>query len=160
MVRLFVAVWPSPEVVAVLTALERRSVPGVRWSTPEQWKITVRPLGHVDDRVVPPLIDVLQAELKGAPVAQCVLGPATRRLGGQWLGAPVSGLEDLAAVVFDVTSSVGVPGCRSFVSKVRRIRGPRRDSTRCLSRPRGTVSGHTSGAFRVSTSMIITTCQG
>jgi hypothetical protein len=36
----------------------------------------------------------------------CVLGPATRRLGGQWLGAPVSGLDDLAAAVFDATVGI------------------------------------------------------
>jgi len=106
MVRLFVAMWPPPEVVAVLSALDRPSVPRVRWSTPEQWKITVRPLGYVDDRVVPPLIDVLREQLSGAPAVQCVLGPATRRLAGQWLGAPVSGLEELAEVVFEATEEL------------------------------------------------------
>src|SRR6266536_2903722 len=106
MTRLFVAVWPPPEVVAVLAALDRPEVPGVRWSTPEQWMVKVRPLGHVDDRVVAPLVDALEAELDGAPVAECVLGPATRRLGGQWLGAPVAGLDDLAAVVFEVTGEL------------------------------------------------------
>ncbi len=106
MTRLFVAVWPPPEVVAVLGALDRPEVPGVRWSTPEQWMVKVRPLGHVDDRVVAPLVDALEAELDGAPVAECVLGPATRRLGGQWLGAPVAGLDDLAAVVFEVTGEL------------------------------------------------------
>jgi hypothetical protein len=35
-----------------------------------------------------------------------VLGPVTRRLGGQWLGTPVTGLERLAAVVFDVTEAL------------------------------------------------------
>ena len=55
MARLFVAVWPTPEVVALLSALE---------------------------------------------------GPATRRLGGRWLGAPVHGLDDLAAVVFEATEEL------------------------------------------------------
>jgi 2'-5' RNA ligase len=106
MVRLFVALWPPPEVTAVLTALDRPSVPRVRWSTPEQWKITVRPLGHVDDWVVLPLIDALREELTGAPAVRCVLGPATRRLAGQWLGAPVCGLEELAQVVFEATEGL------------------------------------------------------
>jgi hypothetical protein len=43
------------------------------------------------------------AELDGASPVPCVLGPATVRLGGQWLGVPVAGLDDLAAVVFDAT---------------------------------------------------------
>ena len=50
MARLFVAVRPTPEVVALLAALERPAVPGVRWSTPEQWLVKLRPLGHVADR--------------------------------------------------------------------------------------------------------------
>jgi 2'-5' RNA ligase len=102
-VRLFVAVWPPPEVVEVLSTLERPAIDDVRWSVPAQWMVKVRPLGHVDARVVAPLVVELEAELDGAPAVACVLGPATRRLGGQWLGAPVTGLEDLAAVVFDAT---------------------------------------------------------
>jgi hypothetical protein len=55
--RLSVATWPPPDVMAVLSELHRPPVPGVRWSTPEQWMVKVRPLGHVDDRTVPLLID-------------------------------------------------------------------------------------------------------
>jgi 2'-5' RNA ligase len=106
MARLFVAVRPPAEVAALLAALERPAVPGVRWSTPEQWLVKLRPLGHVADRVVGPLCAALAAELDGAPAAACRLGPATRRLGGQWLGAPVSGLEDLAPVVFEATEEL------------------------------------------------------
>jgi 2'-5' RNA ligase len=106
MARLFVAVRPAPEVVAWLSALERPAVPGVRWSTPEQWLVKLRPLGHVADRVVGPLCQALEAELDGAPAVTCRLGPATRRLGGQWLGVPVSGLDDLAAVVFEATQEL------------------------------------------------------
>jgi 2'-5' RNA ligase len=106
MTRLFVAVWPPAEVTAVLSAIDRPVVRGVRWSVPEQWMVKVRPLGHVDDRVVPPLVDVLEAELDGAPAVECTIGPATRRLGGQWLGVPVNGLDDLAAAVFEATEEL------------------------------------------------------
>ena len=106
MTRLFVAVRPPPEVVALLAALERPALPGVRWSVPEQWLVKLRPLGHVDGRVVPGLRVALEAELAGAPAVTCRLGPATRRLGGQWLGAPVHGLDDLAAVVFEATQEL------------------------------------------------------
>jgi 2'-5' RNA ligase len=106
MARLFVAVRPPPEVVALLSALDRPALPGVRWSLPEQWLVKLRPLGHVDERVVPALRDALGAELGGAPAAACRLGPATRRLGGQWLGVPVDGLDELAAVVFEATEEL------------------------------------------------------
>jgi 2'-5' RNA ligase len=106
MVRLSVAVRPPPEVVALLSALDRPALPGVRWSLPEQWLVKLRPLGQVDERVVPALRDALGAELDGAPAVACRLGPVTRRLGGQWLGAPVHGLDDLAAVVFEATQEL------------------------------------------------------
>ena len=106
MTRLFVAMRPPPEMVARLAALDRPAVPGVRWSKPEQWLVKLRPLGHLDGRVVPALRDALEAELDGAPAVTCRLGPATRRLGGQCLGAPVHGLDELAAVVFEATQEL------------------------------------------------------
>jgi 2'-5' RNA ligase len=101
--RLSVAIRPPADVVAVLDALPRGPVSGVTWSVPEQWIVKLRPLGHVPEHLVEPLINALADELEGVPPARCVLGPATRRLGGQWLGAPVAGLDDLSAVVFDAT---------------------------------------------------------
>jgi hypothetical protein len=104
MVRLSVSVWPPPDVVAVLAGLDRPALAGVRWSGAEQWLVKVRPLGHVAERLVEPLVEALEAELDGAPAVECTLGPATRRLGGQWLGAPVRGLEELAEAVFAATA--------------------------------------------------------
>ena len=122
--RMFVATWPPPEVMATLAAMERPEPPGVRWSAPEQWMVALRPLGYVEGRVVPPLIDVLEAELDGAPTAECVLGPATRRLGGDWLGVPVAGLDELGAVVFEVTSElVPVTHPQPFRAEVVLARG-------------------------------------
>jgi hypothetical protein len=92
--------------MATLGEMERPEPPGVRWTVPAQWMVKLRPLGYVETRVVPPLRDVLEAELDGAPTAECVLGPATRRLGGDWLGVPVAGLDELAAVIFEVTSEL------------------------------------------------------
>ena len=94
---------PPAPVVEVLGALPREPTRGVTWSVPEQWVVKLRALGHVPDHVVDPLVTALTDELEGVPPARCALGPATRRLGGQWLGAPVSGLDDLAALVFDAT---------------------------------------------------------
>jgi 2'-5' RNA ligase len=106
MARLFVAVRPPSEVVALLSALDRPALPGVRWSVPAQWLVKLRPLGQVDARVVPALGEALAAELDGAPATACRLGPVTRRLAGQWLGVPVDGLDDLAAVVFEATEEL------------------------------------------------------
>jgi 2'-5' RNA ligase len=102
-VRLFVAIRPPADVVEVLAAVRREPVAGVTWAVPEQWVVKLRPLGHVPGHLVAPLVAALADELDGVPPVRCTLGPATRRLGGQWLGAPVSGLDDLAALVFDAT---------------------------------------------------------
>lgn len=105
MVRLAVAVRPPAEVMEVLAALERPPHPGVVWSVPEQWIVRVRPLGHVDLRLAEPLLAALDAELDGAPATRCVLGPRAERLSG-WLGAPVAGLDELGAAVFDATADL------------------------------------------------------
>lgn len=73
------------------------------WSPPEQWIVKLRPLGHVPPHLKGALVEAVSAELDGAPAARARLGPATRRLAGQWLGAPVAGLDDLAAAVFTAT---------------------------------------------------------
>ena len=96
----------APHVVAVLAALPRPPHPRVPWSTPEQRLIKIRPLGFVSEEIAPELIVVLERELDGAPAVKCVLAPTTRRLGGQWLGAPVSGLDDLGVVVFETTEEL------------------------------------------------------
>ncbi|MEN3263272.1 hypothetical protein [Pseudonocardia sp.] len=106
MTRLSVAIRPPAEIVAVLAGLPRGPLPGVSWSTPEQWLVKLRPLGHVPEPLVRPLVTALAAELDGMPPVACVLGPATRRMRGQWLGAPVTGLDDLAAVVFEATAGL------------------------------------------------------
>lgn len=107
MVRLAVSVWLPPDVITVLSALHRPAVAGVRWSTPEQWMVKLRPFGHVDERAVAPgLQTMLAAALDGAPAPRCVLGPATHRPPGEWLVAPVRGLDELAAAVFDATAGL------------------------------------------------------
>jgi 2'-5' RNA ligase len=123
--RLFVAVWPPPAVTGVLAELERPEAPGLRWSVPEQWMVKLRPLGHVDRRVVAPLLEVLAAELEGAPAVRCVLGPAARRrYSGQWLAVPVAGLDDLAAVVFETTERlVPVTHPQPFQAELALARG-------------------------------------
>lgn len=92
--------------MATLRSLPRTAAPGVVWSVPAQWVVKLRPLGHVAEHLVDDLVAAPADELAGVPAATCVLGPATRRLGGRWLGAPVQGLDDLAGTVFDATAGI------------------------------------------------------
>src|SRR5688572_10560871 len=87
--RLFIAVWPPAEVVGALAVLPRPTVPGVRWTGPAQWHVTLRFLGEVD---VPPALPA------SVPPATAVLGPVTVPLGAV-LAAPVAGLDELAGAV-------------------------------------------------------------
>jgi hypothetical protein len=101
--RLSVAVRPSQAVVDRIAALPRASHPGLHWSEPERWIVKLRPLGRVPEHLVDALADALGAALDGAPAPECVLGPATVRGSGQWLYAPVDGLDELSDEVFAAT---------------------------------------------------------
>ena len=98
--QLFVGVWPSAKVRQALSGYPRPGRPGLRWSTPSQWLVKLRPLGHVPDRIVPGLIETLTAELEGAPRLRATLQTP---LPGEWLRCPVRGLEELQELVFEVT---------------------------------------------------------
>ncbi|HEY0778640.1 MAG TPA: hypothetical protein VGD56_11800, partial [Gemmatirosa sp.] len=103
MTRLSVAVRPSPEIRERLAQLPRPPRAGFSWTVPERWIVKLRPLGHVPDLLVAPLVDALGAALAGAPAPTCTLGPATVRPAGSWLYAPVVGLDELADEVFAAT---------------------------------------------------------
>ena len=46
--RLFVAVWPPPEVLDLVAEIDRPALAGVRWTTRDQWHVTLRFLGRMD----------------------------------------------------------------------------------------------------------------
>lgn len=104
MTRLSVAVRPSQAVVDRIAAIPRPPHPGLHWSEPARWIVKLRPLGHVPEHLVGPLGDALGAALDGAPAPECVLGPRTVRGSGQWLYAPVDGLDELSDEVFAATA--------------------------------------------------------
>ena len=86
--------------------------------------VKVRPLGHVEEQLWPAILAALDDGLAGAAPTRCMLGPATRRIGGDWLGAPVSGLDELAARVFAVTASlVAVTHPQPFSADIVLARG-------------------------------------
>lgn len=106
-VRLFVALWPPPEVVDLLAALSRPALPGLRWTTPDQWHVTLRFFGSADPGVA-------EAALRGTawPAASrptAALGNVVARFGRETLYVPVSGVEELAHAVAASTADVGEP---------------------------------------------------
>lgn len=104
MARLFVAVWPSASVIGHLAELPRREEPGVRWTTPEQWHVTLRFLGDTDPAAAE---DALAGIHTGC--AEASVGPRVGRLGRGVLMVPVAGLDALATSVRAATSHVGDP---------------------------------------------------
>lgn len=131
--RAFVAVWPPPAVVRRLTEIDRPVRPGVRWTTEDQWHVTLRFLGEIGEEQVQGVNAALEAP---APVGRvkpvtAVAGPALARLGPSILCVPVSGLDELAAAVMAATATVGdVPSVpdrpfRGHVTVARARRGVR-----------------------------------
>lgn len=106
--RLFVAVWPSQEAVAALAAVPRPQVPAVRWTTPDQWHVTLAFLGEVDAGEVPAVVAALDAATaRAAASPEVTLGPATTRVGRSLLWVPVHGLEGLAAAARRALDAAG-----------------------------------------------------
>ena len=109
--RLFVAAWPSVEVADALAGLPRPEAPGLRWTRPDQWHVTLRFLGEADPDEATAALDELAAapdELAAAP-AVAEVGPVARLLGKRVVVAAVAGLDDLAASVVAATAGVGEP---------------------------------------------------
>jgi RNA 2',3'-cyclic 3'-phosphodiesterase len=115
--RLFVAIWPSASLTGNLRALERPPRPGLRWTTEDQWHVTLRFLGEMDTAGE----EALRARLAGiageVSAVEATAGPRPRSLGpGVWV-LPVAGLGDLAAPIAAATPDLGQPPPR------RRYRG-------------------------------------
>jgi 2'-5' RNA ligase len=104
-VRLFVAVWPPEEVLDTIAALPRADVPGLRWTTRDQWHVTLRFFGSVGD-VEPVLAAVRSIE---APACDVTLGPEVGRFGRRILHVPTVGLDPVAAATVRATAGVGDP---------------------------------------------------
>jgi 2'-5' RNA ligase len=114
--RLFVAVWPPPPVVAALSELERPDGGTVRWTTPSRWHVTLLFLGppashEPDDRVpsagrsgTDAAVDEAIARLGQMPLEAHAgtvarLGAVTATFGRSVLIVPVLGLDTLAGAV-------------------------------------------------------------
>lgn len=103
--RLFVAVRPPPAVLDAIAAVPRPGVVGLRWTGPDQWHVTIRFFGRVEDPE--PVVEALAAVR--SPVCRAVLGPAVDRFGQRVLIVPVGGLGELATAVVAATADLGEP---------------------------------------------------
>jgi 2'-5' RNA ligase len=110
--RLFVAAWPPPALVDQLRALERPVRPGLRWTTPDQWHVTLRFFGSVDAGPEKQLRRALKEVAARAQPADAVAGPRPRGLGGAVWMLPVAGLEPVAGEVEEATREFGRPPAR------------------------------------------------
>jgi len=117
MPRLFVAVWPPDDVLDRLAELPRPEIDGLRWTGRDQWHVTLRFLGAVDDADA---VRVALAEAGSAVgPATAVLGPTVGRFGQRILHVAVAGLDAVAAAVLDTTAHLGkAPDERLFKGPV------------------------------------------
>jgi 2'-5' RNA ligase len=107
--RLFVAVWPPPSLVTQLRQLDRPVRPGLRWTTEDQWHVTLRFLGRIDRDAYRSLHEVLARVAAACSPVEVRAGPAPRALGrGVW-ALPVAGLEPVAERLNAATADLGQP---------------------------------------------------
>jgi RNA 2',3'-cyclic 3'-phosphodiesterase len=87
-----------------LRAVPRPEVEGLRWTSAEQWHVTLRFFGEADPAVA-------KRALSGFTAATTVakVGPETGRFGRRILHVPVAGLAEVARLVTDRTDGVGEP---------------------------------------------------
>jgi 2'-5' RNA ligase len=110
-VRLFVAVSLPEHVVELVRGIDRPDVRGLRWTTEQQWHVTLRFLGQVEaaepvEEALGLVPDALASA--GGTDVRAVLGPRVAWFPGrQVLYVPVSGLDSLAQAVGDATAPWG-----------------------------------------------------
>lgn len=121
--RAFVAIYPPPQVVAEVGALERSEGAGVRWVPESQWHVTLRFLG--DNADIAAVDAALRTGIDHPPV-EARLGPTVGHFGGRVLQVPVAGVDSLAAAVDVVLGSVSPPRQNPFAGHLTLGRARRR----------------------------------
>jgi len=96
--RMFVAVWPTQQVLEALKTLDRPGDVAILWSDPSSWHVTLLFLGNVDRRLALESFESVDLSGFAGPVPARV-GPSTSSFGGRVLYVPVEGLDELAQVV-------------------------------------------------------------
>ncbi len=113
---MFVAVWPSVEVVDCLKRLDRLPRGDMRWTTPEQWHVTLSFLGN-DASAECSKAALEQMDFASLRGALAEVGPATACFGRHVLYLPVGGLSRLASCVREAVPPAGhaaQPATNSF----------------------------------------------
>lgn len=128
--RLFVAVALPDSVAEVVAGLPRPERPGVRWTAPDLWHVTLRFLGDAPPDEVTRAVPGALAFVGEAPVTAS-LGPASAWFPGRRvLQLPVAGLDRLARAVTRVTRTWGpeddhlFSGHLTLARTIGRRRGP------------------------------------
>lgn len=113
--------------MAALAALPRPVVDRLRWSTEDQWHVTLRFFGELSPAQVEEATAVLSEVARRLPEDLTVEGgPATRFLGPGLVVWPVEGLRPAAAPVEQATAHLGQPVPeRPFLGHVTMARGSR-----------------------------------
>lgn len=122
MARLFIAVWPSAEIVADLLGLPRKDRRGIRWVEPENWHVTLRFMGEADPDEVADRLD--GASLEATDVR---FGPGIDVLQERAIILPAHGLDGLVAAVGNATADLGSDPPRKRFSghlTLARMKGP------------------------------------
>jgi 2'-5' RNA ligase len=106
--RLFVGVRPPDDVLDLIAELPRRAQTGLRWTTRDQWHVTLRFLGEIEDPTA--VVEALESADPARLVAcEATVGPLVETLSRQVVALPVAGLDDLAAAVVEATGRLGRP---------------------------------------------------
>ena len=127
MARLFIAVWPTEDVVAALFSLPRQDQQGIRFVPVENWHITLRFLGEAEPDEVIKAFGVATVA-----IARAHLGPSVELMAERALVVPVQGLDALADAVTKLTGQIGKTPRRRFVGHL--TLAPRSPRPRCLVR--------------------------
>lgn len=109
--------------------MERPPRPGVRWTTEDQWHVTLRFLGATGAAAEETLDAALGRVTAMTPTLEAVAGPGPRALGpGVWV-LPVAGLGSLASSIEAATRDLGQPPPRRpYRGHLTLARGRRPDS--------------------------------
>ena len=101
MTRLFAALWPPPEVLQRLAQLDRPAIEGLRWTTEDQWHVTLQFLGETSESQ---MADAMRTARWGRPL-RMTLGPTVALLSSEIVCLPAAapGLGSLARRVGEVT---------------------------------------------------------
>lgn len=100
--RMFVAVRPPLEVIDAIARIPMPEQPGVRYTPPAQWHITVRFLGMCDPAEAARALASVQC-----PRVEVDLGPAIALLGDGVAMIPAAGLDDCASAVATAMRGLG-----------------------------------------------------